>query len=296
MLIATLRLIIAEGILWCTVSQPSVCWVLLFIHRTVSVFTENTQACDSTTSMTKKQTQPAQYAWLSDDLLAPPLGLQVMLVVLVGSGCATGLSHIKLLPCQLWRTHLQVSTVSGYCQPSFGGESFVFYYQLPEAAIGNLPRCQPQVKGPNISSTWADETVLTLSWKGPNSSHRLQSEGRSFCHNRNPDVAIQAATHSSSASALFAWCASSRRPGYARLEPLISVVKGLILLMIWAPWRPEAFFFRFLMKSITVYKPADKSNVRGSQFSPNWAVLSIKALVAFLHFTISEGAGKCCSA
>lgn len=34
----------------------------------------------------------------------------------------------------------------------------------------------------------------------------------------------------------------------------------------------------------------------GSQFSPDCAVLSIKAVAAFPHFQISEGAGKCHSA
>lgn len=76
----------------------------------------------------------------------------------------------------------------------------MFCYQLPEAAIENLFHCQPQVKGLNISNTRADEAVLTLSSKGLNSLHGLQSEGRIFCRNKNPDVAIQAATQ------LFCFC------------------------------------------------------------------------------------------
>jgi len=77
------------------------------------------------------------------------------------------------------------------------------------------------------------------------------------------------------------------------------VKKELILLMIWDPQRPDTFpsptsFFN--EKHYDSQTSRQQSNIRGSQFSPNCAVLSIKAVAAFLHFQISERAGKCHSA
>lgn len=94
-----------------------------------------------------------------------------------------------------------MSTISNYYQPSFRGESFIFYYQLPETTKKNLHHCKPQVRWFNISSTRADESVLTQSCKGLNSFHRLQSKGRIFYHKENSGIAIQAATHQ-----LFCFC------------------------------------------------------------------------------------------
>lgn len=112
-----------------------------------------------------------------------------------------GWPDVKLLPHQHRSTHLHMATIPHYHLPSFRGESFTSCYRLPKATEKIFFTARPKLK----DLTFLIQELMRLFWptpcKGLNSFQRLQSKERIFYHNKNPGIAIQAATHH-----LFCFC------------------------------------------------------------------------------------------
>lgn len=124
-------------------------------------------------------------------LLAPPARLQIILAV-VGYGLeldwvTPNFFHTSTR-AHIFRWQQRPTATS---PPSKVKVSCTKFLKQPQ----NHFHHKPHVKGLNISSTGADETVLTPSCKGLNSFHRFQSEGRIFYQDENPGRATHAATH-----------------------------------------------------------------------------------------------------